>query len=93
MGVHYGPADQEEQVDEAFYGQLEMALQPQALVALGDLNHTDACWRDNMAQHRQPRKFLQVAEDNFVIQVVEEPKRTGVLLDFVLPSRKDWVNM
>ena len=60
VGVQYGLADQEEQVDEAFYGQLEMASQSQALVVLGDFNHPDIYWRDNMSQHTQSRKFLQI---------------------------------
>lgn len=37
MGFCYRPPDQE--VAEAFYGQLEVASQSQALVLLGDLNH------------------------------------------------------
>ncbi|KAJ7413016.1 hypothetical protein WISP_93575 [Willisornis vidua] len=41
----------------------------------GDFNHPDICWSDNTAQHTQSRKFLQVTEDNFLIQVVEEPTR------------------
>ncbi|GAB0204077.1 mitochondrial enolase superfamily member 1 [Grus japonensis] len=39
------PPDQEEEVDEAFYRQLEVASQSQALVLMGDFNHPDICWK------------------------------------------------
>lgn len=90
-GVYYRPPDQEEEVDEAFYGQLEIASQSQALVLPGNLNHPDIFWRVNMAQHTQSRKFLQIIDDNFLMQVVEEPIRKGVLLDLVLTNQEGLV--
>ena len=51
VGVCYRPPDQEEEVDEAFYRQLEVALQTQALVLMGDFSHPDICWKTNMASH------------------------------------------
>ena len=41
VGVCYRPPDQEEEVDEAFYRQLEVASQSQALVLVGDFNRPD----------------------------------------------------
>ncbi|TRZ05888.1 hypothetical protein HGM15179_021217 [Zosterops borbonicus] len=41
-----------------------------------------------MAQHTQSRKFLQIIEDNFLMQVGEDPMRKGVLLDLVLPNQE-----
>ena len=41
VGVYYRPPDQEEEVDEAFYRQLQAASQSQALVLMGDFNHPD----------------------------------------------------
>ncbi|GAB0204618.1 mitochondrial enolase superfamily member 1 [Grus japonensis] len=85
------PPDQEEEVDEAFYRQLEVALRSQALVVVEDFNHPDICWNDNTARHAQSRRFLQSTDDNFLTQVVEEPTGTGVLLDFVLMNREGLV--
>ena len=59
VGVHYRPPDQEEEVDEAFYKQLQAASQSQALVLLGDFNHPDISWEDHTARHAQCRRFLQ----------------------------------
>ncbi|KAJ7413876.1 mitochondrial fission process protein 1 [Pitangus sulphuratus] len=43
VGVCYRSPDQEEEVDEAFYRQLEAASKSQALVFVGDFNYPDIC--------------------------------------------------
>ncbi|GAB0208952.1 hypothetical protein GRJ2_003360900 [Grus japonensis] len=91
VGVYYRPPDQEEEVDEAFYRQLEVASQSQALVLMGDFNHPDICWKSNTAKHAQSRRFLQSIDDNFLTQVVEDPTRRGMLLDLVLPNKEGLV--
>ncbi|XP_063280190.1 uncharacterized protein LOC134564864 isoform X3 [Prinia subflava] len=88
VGVCYRLPEQEEEVDEAFYRQLEAASQFQALVLVGDLNYPDICWRSNTAKHKQSRRFLESIDDNFLSQVVEDPTRNGVLLDLKLTNRE-----
>ncbi|GAB0182058.1 hypothetical protein GRJ2_000671100 [Grus japonensis] len=90
VGVYYRPPDQDEEVDEAFYRQLEVALR-QALVLMGDFNHPDICWKGNTARHAQSRRFLQSIDDNFLTQVVEEPTRRDMLLDPVLTNKEGLV--
>jgi len=64
VGVYYGLTDQEEQVDEAFYRELEAALQtPQYLRT------------DYTAGHKQSRSVLENIDDKFLSQVKEEPMR------------------
>jgi len=75
VGVYYWPPDQEEEVDEAFYRQLQAALQSQALVLMGDFNQPDISWEDHTARQAQSRRFLQSINDNFLMQVLEEPTR------------------
>lgn len=75
VGVYYRPPDQDKEVDEVFYGRLEVVSWSQALVLLRHFNHPDIFWRDNMAQYTQSWKFLQITEDNFLMQVVEECPR------------------
>jgi len=67
VGVYYRPPHQEEEVDEAFYKQLQAASQSQALVLMGDFNHPDISWEDHTARHTQSRRFLQSIENNFLI--------------------------
>ena len=91
MGVYYRPPDQEEEVDEAFHKQLEAASRSQVLVLMGDFSYPDICWISNVARHAWSRWFLQCVEDNFLMQVVEELMRGGVLLDLLLTNREGLV--
>lgn len=91
VGVYYRPPDQEEEVDEAFHKQLEVAAHSQALVLMGDFNYPDICWTTNMARHVRSRQFLQCIEDNFLMQVVEELTRGGPLLDLILTNKEGLV--
>ena len=75
VGVYYRPSDQEEEVDEAFYKQLQAVSQSQSLVLMGDFNHPDISWEDHTARQTQSKRFLQSIDDNFLMQVVEEPTR------------------
>ena len=92
MGVYYRSPGQEEEDDEAFYRQLKVALGSRGLVIMGHFNYPDICWRNNTVRHTQSRKLLQSIDDNFLTQVVEEPKRRGVLLDLVV-TKKDRLKM
>ena len=58
VGVYYRPPDQEEEADEAFYRQLQVASQSKALVFMGDFNHPDISWEDYTARQAQSRRFL-----------------------------------
>ena len=87
VGVYSRPPEQEEEVYEAFYRQLQAASQSQALVLMGDFNHPDIRWEDHRARHSQSRRFLQSINDKFLMQVVEEPKRKGSLLDLILTNK------
>jgi len=71
--------------------QLQAASQSQALVLMGDFNHPDISWEDHTARQVQSRKFLQSIDDNFLMQVVEEPTRKGALLDLVLTNKEGLV--
>ncbi|XP_075760121.1 acrosin-binding protein isoform X3 [Pelodiscus sinensis] len=45
------PPNQVDEVDEAFFGQLREASRSQALVLVGDFNHSDICWKTYTAVH------------------------------------------
>ncbi|GAB0209793.1 hypothetical protein GRJ2_003445000 [Grus japonensis] len=90
-GVCYRPPNQEDQVDEALYRQIGAASRSQALVLMGDFNHPDICWRGNTAGHKQSRKFLECTDDNFLLQVTEEPTRRDAMLDLVLTNKEGLV--
>ncbi|GAB0208629.1 hypothetical protein GRJ2_003328600 [Grus japonensis] len=91
VGVCYRPPDQGDRADEALYRQIGAASRSQALVLMGDFNHPDICWRGNAAEHKQSRKFLECTDDNFLLQVIEEPTRRGAMLDLVLTNKEGLV--
>ncbi|GAB0179229.1 mitochondrial enolase superfamily member 1 [Grus japonensis] len=91
VGVCYRPPDQGDRADGALYRQIGAASCSQALVLMGDFNHPDICWRDNTAEHKQSRKFLECVDDNFLLQVIEEPTRRGAMLDLVLTNKEGLV--
>ncbi|GAB0203861.1 thrombospondin-4 [Grus japonensis] len=90
-GVCYRPPDQGDRADEALYRQIGAASRSQALVLMGDLNHPDICWRDNAAERKQSRKFLECVDDNFLLQVIEEPTKRGAMLDLILTNKEGLV--
>ncbi|PKU36606.1 dtw domain-containing protein 2 [Limosa lapponica baueri] len=47
VGICYRPLYQEDRVDEVLYRQMVAASGSQALLFMGDLNHSDTCWSDN----------------------------------------------
>ncbi|GAB0209831.1 hypothetical protein GRJ2_003448800 [Grus japonensis] len=86
MELHLGM--DEEPTESLWIG---AASHSQALVLIGDFNHPDICWRDNAAERKQSRKFLECVDDNFVLQVTEEPTRRGAMLDLVLTNKEGLV--
>jgi len=51
-------------------------------------SHADICWWDKIAGHKQFRRFLECADDNFLLHVIEEPKRRHAMLDLVLTNKE-----
>ncbi|GAB0188654.1 mitochondrial enolase superfamily member 1 [Grus japonensis] len=91
VGVCYRPPDQGDRADEALYRQIGAASCSQALVRMGDFNHPDICWRDNAAERKQSRKFLECVDDHLLLQVIEEPTRRGAMLDLTLTNKEGLV--
>ncbi|TRZ14453.1 hypothetical protein HGM15179_012649 [Zosterops borbonicus] len=58
LGVCYRPPNQEEEVDNLLYKQLENVSGSPTLVLVGNFNLPDICWELNTAEKRQSRKFL-----------------------------------
>ena len=60
----------------------------QALILLGDFNHPDICWKNNIDRHRKSRRFLRYTEDIFLM-LVKELMMEAVLLALVLTNKKN----
>ena len=91
VGICYRPPDEEEEVDEAFFIELEEASCSQALVLMKDFNHHQVCWKDNTAGHKQSKRFLECTDNHFLTQAIEESTRRGALLDLLLTNKEELV--
>ena len=56
-----------------------------------DFNHSDICWRGNTVGHKQPKRLPGCTDDNFLLQVTEDPTRRGAMLDLVLTDKEGLV--
>ena len=83
--------EDQEEVDEALLRQLEEASCSQALVLTGNFNHPDICWKGNSAGHVQSRRLPECIDDNFLTQVIKEPRREDALLDLILTKKEGLV--
>ncbi|GAB0209080.1 hypothetical protein GRJ2_003373700 [Grus japonensis] len=91
LGVCYRPPSQDEEADEAFYKWLAEVSQSLALVLVGDFNLPDICWKYNIAERKQSRRFLECVEDNFLTQLVGEPTSGGASLNVLFTNREGLV--
>ena len=66
VGVWSKPFDQEKEVTEALFRQLEQALHLHSLVLMGNFNNVDICWSDNTTGRRKPQRFLQHTDEKFL---------------------------
>ncbi|PKU43816.1 hypothetical protein llap_5882 [Limosa lapponica baueri] len=89
--VCYRPPNQEDQAVDALYKQIGEASRSQALGLMGDFSHPDNCWRNNTAGHKESKEFLERTDDNFLLQVTEEPTRRGSMSDLVLNNKEGLV--
>ena len=72
-----------------YLGEISRSL---ALVLVGDFNFPDICWKYNIAERDQSRRFLECVEDNFLTQMVSEATRDSALLDLLFVNREGLVD-
>ncbi|PKU30113.1 glycerol kinase [Limosa lapponica baueri] len=56
--------------------------------SLGPHGGLEPPWRYNTAVHKQSRRFLECVDDNFLLQVIEEPTRRGAMLVLDLTNKE-----
>ena len=91
VGICYRPPTQDEEVDERLYKQLDEVSRSLLLVLVGDFNFPDICWIYNIADRDQSRRSLECVEDNFLTQLVKEPKSGSKILDLLFVNREGLV--
>lgn len=74
--------------DEVFLLQLLELLHSQALILMGDFNHSDVCWKNIMASYKQSRRLLERIKNNFLVQVLNRTNQR----DLVLTNTEEVIN-
>jgi len=64
------------------------ASHSQTLVLMRVFEHPHNCWKNYTTEHKQSRRFLESVDENFFLQVIEEPTRTSALLDLILAKKE-----
>ncbi|KAF4792047.1 hypothetical protein TURU_124700 [Turdus rufiventris] len=75
LGVCYRPPNNEEEVDNLFFSQLENVSG-----SSGDFNLSDIFWELNTAEKRQSKKVLEYVGDNFLSQLEEAVRKLLISL-------------
>lgn len=55
------------------------------------LQPPNTCYRENTAEHKESKRFLECTDGNFFLQVKEEPRRRGNELDLILTNKEGLV--
>ena len=51
--------------------QLQEASCYQAFILMGDFNHLDTCWENNMVSCKKSLRLLLLTDDNSLVQVLD----------------------
>lgn len=91
VGVCCRPPRQDGNTDKLFYKELSGISRSAALVLMGDFNFPDISWENHTANTNRSRKFLRHVNDSFLVQILRELTRKGVVLDLLLVNREGLV--
>ena len=70
---------------------MEEASCSQALVLLGNFNHSNISWKGSRAGHRQSRRSLECIDGNCLTQVIKKLMRGDALLNLILTNKEELV--
>lgn len=57
-------------------------------VLMKDFNHLDICWKDNIAGHKESRRFPECTYHKFLFQVTKEATRGVAVLNLILVDKE-----
>ena len=58
---------------------------------LGDFNYRDIDWENNVGSSSDSEEFINVVNDNFLKQLVNQPTRDNNILDLILTNKENLV--
>ena len=91
VGVVYRAPSTSFEEDENLIGTLREMEKYKRVMVVGDFNFPDIKWQSLDADTREAKNFLQVIQDNFWYQHINQPTRVNNILDLLLTSEEEMV--
>ena len=85
VGVYYKSPSLSKENEELFFQSLKYNHFDR-VVLIGDFNYPDIDWVNMQAEKQNSRTFLNIMQDNFLVQHVDHPTRGNAILDLLFTS-------
>uniref|UniRef100_A0A803JLD2 Reverse transcriptase domain-containing protein n=1 Tax=Xenopus tropicalis TaxID=8364 RepID=A0A803JLD2_XENTR len=92
IGVCYKPPRIDEGDEAQLLLQMEEASKLGQVVIMGDFNYPDIDWSNGVAKSEKASRFVNMLNDNFLFQVVQEPTRNESILDLVISNNTELIS-
>lgn len=89
IGVCYRPPALDSTLNEMLFERIRQSCRLGKTLIMGDFNYPAIDWDLVKAQGREEVEFLDVVNDNFMLQYVNKPTRGNAILDLVLCNDPD----
>uniref|UniRef100_A0A803JAV9 Reverse transcriptase domain-containing protein n=1 Tax=Xenopus tropicalis TaxID=8364 RepID=A0A803JAV9_XENTR len=92
IGVCYKPPRIDEGDEAQLLLQMEEASKLGQVVVMGDFNYPDIDWSNGVAKSERASRFVNMLNDNFLFQAVQEPTRNDSILDLVISNNAELIS-
>uniref|UniRef100_A0A803JLE9 MORN repeat-containing protein 4 n=1 Tax=Xenopus tropicalis TaxID=8364 RepID=A0A803JLE9_XENTR len=92
IGVCYKPPRIDEEEETQLLLQMEEASQLCQVFIMGDFNYPDIDWSNGVAKSEKASRFVNMLNDNFLFQAVQEPTRNDSILDLVISNNTELIS-
>lgn len=92
VGVCYRPPALDSIVNEMLLKRITQACRGGGTIIIGDFNYPGIDWEMVKGQGKGEEEFLDVINDNFLVQYVNKPTREKAILDLVLCNDPDRIS-
>uniref|UniRef100_A0A803JG40 Reverse transcriptase domain-containing protein n=1 Tax=Xenopus tropicalis TaxID=8364 RepID=A0A803JG40_XENTR len=92
IGVCYKPPRIDEGDEAQLLLQMEEASKLGQVVVMGDFNYPDIDWSNGVAKSEKASRFVNMLNDNFLFQAVQEPTRNDAILDLVISNNNELIS-
>ena len=88
IGLLYRPPNLSKEASNLLWQEIERACRSKHVCIMGDFNYRNIDW-EALVGDQEAEEFLNVVQDNFLRQIINEPTRGNNILDLVLTNREE----